>query len=141
MFFPFQFIPRISTLISHIPTFIPRTPLWFPSFLPWFLSFPPWFPAFQLWFPAFSPWFPAFPPSFPAFPSFSLFCSPILHSDFILFPDSPFRLLQIALRFLGAFYCLKVKVLKMLKILIDCHIKTCRSPKWTAILKISSTVF
>ena len=60
---------------------------------------------------------------------------------FILFPDSPFRLLQIALRFFGPFFCLKVKVLKMLKILIDCHIKTCRSPKWTAILKISSTVF
>ena len=35
--------------------------------------------------------------------------------------------------------CFKVKVLKMFKISTDCHIKTCRSHKQRAILKIPST--
>ena len=37
--------------------------------------------------------------------------------------------------------CFKVKVLKMFKIFTDRHIKTCRSLKRRAILKIPSTVF
>ena len=37
--------------------------------------------------------------------------------------------------------CFKVKVLKMFKIFTDHHIKTCRSLKRRAILKIPSTVF
>ena len=37
--------------------------------------------------------------------------------------------------------CFKVKVLKTFKIFSDCHIKTCRSLKRRAILKIPSTVF
>ena len=36
---------------------------------------------------------------------------------------------------------IKVNVLKTFKTLTDCHIKTCRSLKRSAILKISSTVF
>ena len=36
--------------------------------------------------------------------------------------------------------CFKVKVLKMVNISTDCHIKTCRSLKRRAILKIPSTV-
>ena len=35
----------------------------------------------------------------------------------------------------------KVKVLKTFKISSDCYIKTCRSFKWKAILKFSSTAF
>ena len=37
--------------------------------------------------------------------------------------------------------CFKVKVLKTFKISTDFRIKTCRSLKWRAILKISSAVF
>ena len=37
--------------------------------------------------------------------------------------------------------CFKVKVLKTFETFIDCHIKTCRSLKRRAILKIPSTVF
>ena len=37
--------------------------------------------------------------------------------------------------------CFKVKVLKTFKISTDCHIKTCRSLKWRAILKSPSMVF
>ena len=37
--------------------------------------------------------------------------------------------------------CFKVKVLKMFKIFTDRHIKTCRSLKRRAILKIPSTIF
>ena len=37
--------------------------------------------------------------------------------------------------------CFKVKVLKTFETFTDCHIKTCRSLKRRAILKISSTVF
>ena len=37
--------------------------------------------------------------------------------------------------------CFKVKVLKTCEILTDCHIKTCRSLKRKAILKILGTVF
>ena len=35
----------------------------------------------------------------------------------------------------------KVKVMKTFKMSSDCHIETCRSLKWRAILKILSTVF
>ena len=37
--------------------------------------------------------------------------------------------------------CFKVNVLKTFKIFSDCHIKTCRSLKWRAILKITCTIF
>ena len=37
--------------------------------------------------------------------------------------------------------CFKVEVLKALKISCDCHIKTCRSVKRKAILKILITIF
>ena len=37
--------------------------------------------------------------------------------------------------------CLKFKVLKIFNIFTDRHIKTCRSLRWWAILKIPSTVF
>ena len=37
--------------------------------------------------------------------------------------------------------CYKVKVLKTFKISTDCHVKTCRSLKWRAVLKILSNVF
>ena len=37
--------------------------------------------------------------------------------------------------------CFKVKVLNTFETFTDCHIKTCRSPKRRAILKIHSTVF
>ena len=37
--------------------------------------------------------------------------------------------------------CFKAKVLKKFETFTDCHIKTCRSLKRRAILKISSTVF
>ena len=35
----------------------------------------------------------------------------------------------------------RIKVLKTFKISSDCHIKACRSLKWSAILKIPNTVF
>ena len=37
--------------------------------------------------------------------------------------------------------CFKVKVLKTFETFIDCHIKTCRSLKRRAIMKIPSTIF
>ena len=37
--------------------------------------------------------------------------------------------------------CFKVKVLETFENVPDCHIKTCRSLEWRAILKIPSTVF
>ena len=37
--------------------------------------------------------------------------------------------------------CFKFKVLKTFKISTACHIKTCRSLKWRAILKMSSILF
>ena len=37
--------------------------------------------------------------------------------------------------------CLKVKVWKMFETFTGCHIKICRSLKWSPILKISSTAF
>ena len=37
--------------------------------------------------------------------------------------------------------CFKVKVVKTFGTFTDCHIKTCRSLKGKAILKISSTIF
>ena len=37
--------------------------------------------------------------------------------------------------------CFKVKVVKTFGTFTDCHIKTCRSLKWKAIWKISSTIF
>ena len=37
--------------------------------------------------------------------------------------------------------CFKVEVLKTYNVSTDCHIKTCRSFKWSAILKIPITAF
>ena len=82
-------ISCIHVLIScnlHIPTGILTFPPWFPSFPP---PFPPRFLAFF----SLPPWFPGIPIPFSILPSFQL---PFPRRPFILFPDYPFRLLQIA---------------------------------------------
>ena len=53
---------------------------------------------------------------------------------------------SISISFLKKFFvfqkiCFEVKVLKTFKIFNDCHIKTCRSPKRRAILKIPRIIF
>ena len=123
----------------------------FPAFPPWFPTFPPLFPALHSDSHHFYPdsyhshldsppsnsdsphSHPDSPHSHPHSPHSHRSLYSVPRFSIPTFTDSP--------QIFGAFFYLKVKVLKMLKILIDCHIKTCRSPKWTAILKISSTVF
>ena len=79
----FTLIPLIPTLIPCIPrilTLNPRIPI-IPTLIPRIPTFPPWFPSLPPWFPAFPTWF-----------------SPC-HHPLIPFPDSPFRLLQIAIKY------------------------------------------
>ena len=73
-----------------------------------FHAFPPLFPASSSRFPAFPPLFPCIPTPIPRITTpITCILTPIPRIPFIPFPDSPFWLLQIAIRnqaFMSCFY-------------------------------------
>ena len=105
-FINFHFVFCISVLLLAFPPLFPTFPPRFPAFPPLFHAFPPWFPAFpphSLHFPHFHPGSQRSHPHSPHSHPNSLHSHPYsLHSHsnshilLILFPDSPFWLLQIA---------------------------------------------
>ena len=132
---PIHQILIILTLIPHVPNLFPV----FPSFSSWLPIFPPWFPAF-LSFPSFGstilhsgfykehiPRIPNIPTPISRIPTLITYittmisriptlilCIPII--PLIPFPDSQFRLLQIADSLI--FFDVGYKVKKTLKISI-----------------------